>query len=107
MATNNAPYCTPEKMIDQILRLKSFFLHKFPACEIAISTPTLRTDNTTASKRNYHFVNHLKKLNIKIILPAHIWCYKIIRQPNEGYSAYFNLKNSQKDSARDTDINLN
>ena len=28
MGTNNAPYCTPEKMVDQILRLKNIILQK-------------------------------------------------------------------------------
>ena len=68
MGTNNAPYCTPEKMVDQILGLKSFILQKLPTCEIIISTTTLRTDNTTANNRNNLFVNYLKKLNIKLIL---------------------------------------
>ena len=26
VGTNNAPYCTPEKMVDQILGLKKFYL---------------------------------------------------------------------------------
>ena len=72
MGTNNAPYCTPEKMVDQILGLKNFILQKLPTCEIIISTPTLRTDNTTANNRNNLFVNHLKKLNIKLILNDNI-----------------------------------
>ena len=72
MGTNNAPYCTPEKMVDQILGLKNFILQKLPTCEIIISTPTLRTDNTTANNRNNLFVNHLKKLNIKLILNGNI-----------------------------------
>ena len=49
MGTNNAPYCTPEKMVDQILGLKNFTLQKLPACQIIISAPTLSTDNTTVS----------------------------------------------------------
>ena len=72
MGTNNAPYCTPEKMVDQILELKKFFLQKLPTWEIIISTPTLRADNTTANNRNNLFVNHLKKLNIKLILNDNI-----------------------------------
>ena len=68
MGTNNAPYSTPEKMVDQILGLKNLILQKLPTCETVISTPTLRTDNTTANNRNNLFVNHLKKLNIKLIL---------------------------------------
>ena len=68
MGTNNAPYCTPEKMVDQILGLKNFILQKLPTCDIIISIPTLRTDNTTANIRNNLFVNYLKKLNIKLIL---------------------------------------
>ena len=67
VATNNDPYCTPEKMVDQTLGLKHFILQKLPTCEIIISTPTLRADNTTANNRNNLFVNHLKKLNIKLI----------------------------------------
>ena len=73
MGTNNAPYCMPQKMVDQILGLKNFILWKLPTCEIIISTPTLRRDNnTTANKRNNLFVNQLMKLNIKLILNANI-----------------------------------
>ena len=68
MGTNNAPYCTPEKMVEQILGLKNFILQKLPTCEIIISTSTLRADNITANKRNNLFENHLKKLNIKLTL---------------------------------------
>ena len=86
-----------QKMVDQILGLKNFILQKLPTCEIIISTPTLRTDNTTANNRNNLFVNHLKKLNIKLILndnieikqtrvaPAHVGCDKIIRKSSEKY----------------------
>ena len=72
MGTSNAPYCTPEKMIDQILGLKNFIFQKLPTCEIIISTPTMRTDNIIANNRNNLFVNHLKKLNIKLILNNNI-----------------------------------
>ena len=47
MGTNNASYCTPEKMVDQILGLKRFILQKFLTCAIAISTLTLRTNKVT------------------------------------------------------------
>ena len=59
-------------MVDQILGLKNFILQKLQTFEIVISTPTLRTDNTTASKRNSLFLNHLKKLKIKLILKDNI-----------------------------------
>ena len=59
-------------MTDQILGLKTFILQKLPTCEIIISTPTLRTDNTRANKQNTLFVNHLKKLNIKLRLNDNI-----------------------------------
>ena len=72
MGTNNAPYCTPEKMVDQILGIKNFILQKLPTCEIIISTRTLRTDDTTANNRFNLFVNHLKKLNIKLTLNGNI-----------------------------------
>ena len=52
MGTNDAPYCAPEKMVDQILGLKNFMLQKFPTCETIISTLALRTDNTTVNKGN-------------------------------------------------------
>ena len=47
LETNNAPYCTPEKMIDQMLGIKSFILQKLLTSEIAISTLTLRTNKET------------------------------------------------------------
>ena len=47
MGTNNTPYCTPEKMVDQILELKNVLLQKLPACEIIISTPMHRSDHRT------------------------------------------------------------
>ena len=61
MGKNNAPYCTAEKIVDQILEPQNFY-------EIITSTQTLRGDNTIANKRNNLFVNHLKKLTIKLIL---------------------------------------
>ena len=61
-----------EKMVDQILGLKNFILQKLPTCEIIISSPTLRKDNTTANNRKNLFINHLKKLNIKLILNDNI-----------------------------------
>ena len=85
------------EMVDQILGSKNFILQKLPTSEIIISTPTLRTDNTTANNWNNLFVNHLKKLNIKLTLndniekkqtrvaPAHVMCYKIIRTSSEKY----------------------
>ena len=84
-------------MVDQILGLKNFILQKLPTSEIIISTLTLRTDNTTANNWNNLFVNHLKKLNIKLTLkdniekkqarvaPTHVGCYKIIRKSSEKY----------------------
>ena len=101
MGTNNAPYCTPQIMVGQTLGLKNFILQKLPTCEIIVSTPTLRTDNTTANNWNNLFVNQLMKLNIKLILndniekktpelprvaPAHVQCYKIIRKSSKKYS---------------------
>ena len=72
MGTNNDPYCTPEKIVGQILGLKNFILQKLPTCEIIISSPTLRKDNTKANSRKNLFINHLKKLNIKLILNDNI-----------------------------------
>ena len=49
MGTSNSPYCTPEKVVDQILGLIIF--QKLPSCVIIISTPVLRINYTTANKR--------------------------------------------------------
>ena len=54
-------------MVGQTLGLKYFILQKPSVCEIIISTSRLRTDNTTANKQNNLLINHLKKLNIKLI----------------------------------------
>ena len=59
-------------MADQILGLNNFILQKLPICEIIICTPSLRTNNTTANKRNNLFINYFKKLNIKLILNGNI-----------------------------------
>ena len=72
MGTNNVPYCMPEKTVNPILGLKNSILQKLPTCEIIISTTMLRTDNTTANKRNNLFVNYSKKLNIILILNNNI-----------------------------------
>ena len=78
MGTNNAPYCTLEKMVDQILGLKNLILQKLPTCEIIVCTPTLSTDNTTANRNLV--VNHLKKLNIKLILYDNIEKNMLIKE---------------------------
>ena len=36
MGTNNAPYCTPEKMVDQILGLKNIILQKLPPVRLLL-----------------------------------------------------------------------
>ena len=75
MGTNNAPYCTAGKMVDQVLGLKLFILRKLPSFKIIISTPTPKADNATANKRNNLFVNHLKKLNN--IEKKNIWIIEV------------------------------
>ena len=53
---------------DHILGLQNLILQKLPNCKIVISIPKLRTGNATDNNRNRLFVNHLKWLNIKLIL---------------------------------------
>ena len=49
MGANSAPYCTPEKMVDQLLGLKKLSCRNFQLV-IIISNPTLRTDNAILRK---------------------------------------------------------
>ena len=64
VGTNDTPYSTSRKILDNLLSLKSFTTNNLPKCNIVISTPTLRTNNGKAvNKLN----NHLLQLDIDII----------------------------------------
>ena len=47
--TNDAPYLTSRKILDNLLTLKSFITDNLPNCKVVISTPTLCTDNGKAA----------------------------------------------------------
>ena len=65
--TNDAPYLTSRRMLDNLITLKSFINDKLPNCKVVISTPALRTDDGKAALTVSHFTNHLLQLDIDII----------------------------------------
>ena len=65
--TNDAPYLTSRKILDNLLTLKSFITDNLPNCKVVISTPTLRTDDEKAALTVSQLTNHLLQLDIDII----------------------------------------
>ena len=65
--TNDAPYLTSRKILDNLITLKSFITDKLPNCKVVISTPTLRTDDGKAVLTVSQLTNHLLQLDIDII----------------------------------------
>ena len=65
--TNDAPYLTSRKILDNLITLKSFITDKLPNCKVVISTPTLRTDDGKAALTVSQLINHLLQLDIDII----------------------------------------
>ena len=67
VGTNDTPYPTSRKILDNLLSLKSFITNNLPKCNIVISTPTLRTNNGKAALAVNKLTNHLLQLDIDII----------------------------------------
>ena len=65
--TNDAPYLTSRKILDNHITLKSFITDKLHNCKVVISTPTLRTDDGKAALTVSQLTNHLLELDIDII----------------------------------------
>ena len=65
--TNEAPYLTSRKILDNLLKLKSFIIDNLPTCKVVISTRTLRTDNGKAALIIGQLTNHLLQQDIGII----------------------------------------
>ena len=65
--TNNAPYSTSRKILDNLLTLKSFITDNFSNCKVVNSTPTLRTNDGEAALTVSQLTNHLLQLDIDII----------------------------------------
>ena len=65
--TNDAPYLTSRKILDNHITLKSFVTDKLHNCKVVISTPTLRTDDGKAALTVSQVTNHLLELDIDII----------------------------------------
>ena len=65
--TNDAPYLTSWKILDNLLTLKSFINDNLPNCKVVISTSTLRTDDGKAALTVSQLTNHPLQLDIDII----------------------------------------
>ena len=65
--TNDAPYLTSLKILDNLVLLKYFIIDKLPNCKVVISTPTLCTDDGKAALIVSQLTNHLLQLDIDII----------------------------------------
>ena len=65
--TNDAPYLTSRKILDNLLTLKSFITGNLPNCKGFISTPTLSTYDGKALLTANQINNHLLQLDIYII----------------------------------------
>ena len=58
--TNDAPYLTSRKMLDSLLKLKTFITDNLPNRNGVISTPTLRTDDRKAALTVSQLTCHLQ-----------------------------------------------
>ena len=65
--TNDAPYLSSRKILDNLITLKSFITDKLPNCKVVISTPTLCTDDGKAVITISQLANYLIQLDIDII----------------------------------------
>ena len=63
----NAPYLTSQKILDNLLTLKSFITDNLSNYKVVISTPSLRTDDGKAALTVSQLTNHLLQLDIDII----------------------------------------
>ena len=66
VATNDAPYKSPDEILTDILKLKLFILDKLPNCDVIISQPITRYDNQRAKVtiRNLNAKLNLLKINM-------------------------------------------
>ena len=67
VGTNDAVKFTSRYILNNLLQLKSFIQEKLPGAEIAISKPTLRSDNGKAALTLRQLTNHLINLRIDIL----------------------------------------
>ena len=65
--TNDAPYLTSRKILDNLITLKFFITDKLPYYKVVISTPTLRADDRKAALTISQLTNYLLQLDIDII----------------------------------------
>ena len=65
--TKDAPYLTSQKILDNLLTLKSFITDNLRNCKVVISTPALRTDEQKGALTVSQLTNHLLQLDIDII----------------------------------------
>ena len=65
--TNDAPYLTSRKILDNLLTLKSFITDNLPNCKVVISRPTLCTEDGKAALTVSQLANYLLQLDKDII----------------------------------------
>ena len=77
--TNNTVKFTSRDSLNKLFQLKSFIQENSPDAEIAISTPTLRSDNGKAALTVRQLTNHLINLTIDILDNRNITCKHLSR----------------------------
>ena len=65
--TNDTYHSTSREILNKLLNFKMLIQEKVPNCKIYILTPTLRSNNGTATLTVNQLTNHLLQLNIDIV----------------------------------------
>ena len=63
--TNDATTNTSQKIIDDLLMLKSNTLKQLPNCKVIVSKPTIRIDHGKANSTLHNVNKHLETLNLQ------------------------------------------
>ena len=73
--TNDALNNTSRKILDKILKLKTYIQKELPKCQITISTPIKRHDHGKASLAISHLCKKFKDLSISIVDNSNIGAF--------------------------------
>ena len=75
IGANDALNNTLRKILDKILKLKTYIQEKLPKCQITISTPIKRHDHGKASITISHLSNKFKDVSISIVYNSNIGAF--------------------------------
>ena len=75
IGTNDAVSNTSRKILDKILKLKTYIQKELPKCQITISTPIKRHDHGKASLTISHLCKKFKDLSISIVDNSNIGAF--------------------------------